>query len=283
MLRRTRMRLSQRALRLGLLAAASNQHTGPVPDLEGTVVVETTFGTLHLHAHDRWVTRHLLDHRSWEPGETALFGAHLRPGMTFVDVGAHVGYYTVMAGRLVGPRGLVAAFEPNPRNFELLLANVWRNGLANVVCFPWAVAAETGFTELHLAGDNTGDHRIYASGESRPTIAVRTVALDDFDALRAPVDVVKVDVQGAEEGAIRGMERLLAGSPDVLVSAEYWPAGLREFGSDERHLLDYYRSLGFDLRVQNPEVPGVEQLSDDEILAACAGDLHTNLILTRPG
>ncbi|HEX4679272.1 MAG TPA: FkbM family methyltransferase [Gaiellaceae bacterium] len=109
--------------------------------------------------------------------------------MTFVDAGAHVGYYTVLAGRLLGPRGLVLAFEPNPRNYELLLANVWRNGLANVVCFPWALSDETGFTDLYLSAENSGDHRIYAREEGRPSVPVRTAALDALTAIRPPVDV----------------------------------------------------------------------------------------------
>lgn len=284
MLRRIRTRVAQRMARSGLLATAAGQHVGPPPDLTGTIEYEVSFGTLYLDEADEVITPGLVAVGEWEPGQTALFGAYLRPGMTVVDVGAHVGYFTALAGRLVGPRGLVIAFEPDPRNYELLLANVWRNGLTNVVCFPWAVADQPGFLSLYLADRNTGDHRVYATEEERPSVLVRAVALDTLAVLRPPVDVLKIDVQGAEEAVVRGAEALLTGSPEILVVAEFAPDELRAFGSDERRLLDYYRSLGFGLRVQHPEEKGLRELTDDELLAFCrseTGKSHANLVLTR--
>jgi FkbM family methyltransferase len=278
---RLRARVAQRGSRLALLAAAAAQHAGAVPELAGTVELDVSFGTLYLHADDPVITAGLIAVGEWEPGETALLGAHIRPGMTVLDVGAHVGYYSVLAGRLAGPRGLVVAFEPNPRNYELLLANVWRNGLTNVVCFPWAVGERNGFAQLHLAPENSGDHRLYGDG-TRDRVPVRTVALDALEALRPPVDVVKIDVQGAEEAVLRGAERLLAGSPDALLTIEFSPPDLSAFGSDERRLLDYYRSLGFGLEALDPETQGTRSWSDDEILDFCRREArHLNLVLTR--
>ena len=278
---RFRQSLAQRMSRIALLASAADQHRGPMPDVSGTVEFETSFGTLYLDASDTVITPGLVAIGEWEPGLTSYFGAYLKPGMTFLDLGAHVGYFSCLAGRLVGPRGLVVAFEPNPRNYELLLANVWRNGLTNVVCFPWAVSDSSRIVDLYLSPDNSGDHRIYGEGEHVP---VRAVALDSLEALRPPVDVVKIDVQGAEEAVFRGAERLLAASPDALVVAEFSVHEASAFGSDPRALLDYYRSLGFTIHAQHPEQREVLALSDDEILAHCAGEggtLHTNLLLSR--
>jgi hypothetical protein len=118
--------------------------------------VETRYGSLYTHEHDDWITPVLAQQRVLEPGETDFLESRLRAGMTFLDLGAHIGYFSLVAGRLVGPRGLVLAFEPDPRNFELLLANVWRNGLANVVRFPWAVGEASCFASLYLLGDEYG-------------------------------------------------------------------------------------------------------------------------------
>jgi FkbM family methyltransferase len=203
--------------------------------------------------------------------------------MTFVDLGAHVGYFSCLAGRLVGPRGLVVAFEPNPRNYELLLANVWRNGLTNVVCFPWAVSDSSRILDLYLATGNSGDHRIFAEA-GRSSVPVRAVALDTLEALRPPVDVVKIDVQGAEEAVFHGAKQLFAASPAALIATEFSVSEATAFGSDPRRLLGYYRSLGYTIRAQHPEQRKVLDLSDDEILAHCAGNggtLHTNLLLSR--
>ena len=93
---------------------------------------------------------------------------------------------------------------------------------------------------------------------------MRVAALDAIEALRPPVDVVKIDVQGAEEGVVRGMRSLLSRSPDVLVTLEFWPAGARQFGSDPESLLGYYRSLGFEIRVQLPDEKGLLDLNDAE-------------------
>ena len=189
MLSRLRMDFARRMVRLGLLASAAAQQQGTPPDLSGTVTFELPFGTIALPAEDEVIVPAIASIGSWDPGGTAYLGRHLRPGMTVLDVDAHVGYHAVHAGRLVGPTGLVLTFEPEPRNFRLLLANVWRNGLGNVVCFPWAVSDTTGFAPLYLGDTNTGDHRLADDG-GRDSVVVRTVRLDDTLVVRPPVDLV---------------------------------------------------------------------------------------------
>lgn len=278
-----RARFGRRVLRLALLAESAGQHRSPV-DLTATVSVETPYGNLYAHERDDWVTPVLVEQGVWEPGETAFLEAHLRAGTTFLDIGAHVGYFSVLAARLVGPRGLVLAFEPDPRNFELLLANVWRNGLANVVCFPWAVGAASSFASLYLSETNTGDHRIVPAAEERPRITVRSVALDSLDVVRSPVQMIKLDTQGTEHLAVRGMERLLAASPRVVLTVEFWPMGIRLAGDDAASVLAYYRSLGLEIRVQHSDEVGILELDDAEILRYCEakeGQAFTNLVLSR--
>lgn len=280
-LRSLRNKLAKRVQRMIVLTEAAGRQTGPAPDLDGAATVETDWGPLYIDAGDDVIRPAIEQHRVWEPGETDLLLGWLRPGMTFVDIGAHVGYYTLLGARRVEPGGLVFAFEPSPRNYELLLANVWRNGLTNVVCFPWAVSNRSTFLDLYVNERNTGDNRLFGEG---PGTRVRAVALDALPQIRPPIDVVKIDVQGAEEAVIAGMSGLLARSPAARVTLEYWPFGLRALGRNERGALDYYRSLGYRVQVQDPERPGIEDWSDDHILRHCArnaGELHTNLVLTR--
>jgi FkbM family methyltransferase len=248
------------------------------------VEADTVVGPLLLSRDDRIMTPWLLSTGCWEAGDTALFQRMLRPGMTFVDIGAHVGYFSRLAAPLVGAGGRVLAFEPNPRNFELLQANVRNRGLENVSCFPWAVGAENGSANLYLSDENSGDHRIVPAEDSRETVEVRVVALDSVAEVAAPLHAVKIDVQGTEEAAVRGMERLLASSPDVFLMLEFWPHGISRAGGDPRRVLDYYRSLGFVVRAQDPEVVGPERWTDDEILEFCTkqdGWQHASLLLTR--
>ncbi len=227
---------------LSYFAAAAWQHAaGPPPELERTVTVDTAHGSLYIRDDDTIIRPYIEEHGIWAPEQTGLVRETLRPGMRFIDVGAHVGYFSVLAGKLVGPDGIVFAFEPHPRNFELLMANVWRNGLTNVLCFPWAVSDSFGFADLFEARGNSGDHRLYRDEEQRASLRVRTVSLDGLQALRAPVDFVKIDVQGAEPAVIRGMEELLSASPHATVALEYWPFGMERFGTDIDGVLAYYR------------------------------------------
>lgn len=264
---------------------AAQQHCGPVPSLDDALTVETDAGPLYIRRDDTIIRPYLEEHGTWAAEQTRLVRDAVGPGMRFVDVGAHVGYFSVLAGKLVGPAGVVFAFEPHPRNFDLLLANVWRNGLTNVLCFPWAVGASCGFAELFEASGNSGDHRLYHSAEERRSaLAVRCVALDALVAISPPVDFVKIDVQGAEEGAMRGMEQLLASSPAATIALEYWPYGMARFGSDVPLVLPYYRRLGYEIRAHHPDHDRPVALNDDEILDMCKewdGFGHADLVLRR--
>ena len=285
------MGLGRRGIRFGLLAQAAAQHSGPSPDLAGTVEFELPFGKLLVEAHDDTIRPTIEAYGSWDPGGTAFIGRNAKPGMTVLDIGAHVGYHTCHAGRLVGPTGLVLAFEPEPRNYELLLANVWRNGHANVVCFPWAVTDRNGFANLYASPTNTADNRLDDDESGGRPVTVRTVALDNTAVVRAPVDVVKIDVQGIEESVIAGMTRLLAASPAACLTVEFWPHGIRRHGGDPAETLARYRALGYHVLARtedadNPQTPAAAPLSDEEILAYCQGDggiRHIDLELTRPG
>jgi hypothetical protein len=142
-----------------------------------------------------------------------------------------------------------------------------------------------GFSLLFESPGNTGDHRLYPSfDEQRVSFLVRTVALDRVPELRPPVDFVKLDVQGTEQAAVRGMERLLAASPDVTIALEHWPFGMARFGSDARGALAYYRSLGFSIRTYVPGRDDPISLNDDEILDLCSewdGFGHADIVLRR--
>ena len=116
---------------------------------------------------------------------------------------------------------------------------------------------------------------------------MRTAALDDSLVVRAPVDLIKIDVQGVERAAIAGMVGLLRASPTVRLTVEFWPYGIRRQGGEPVETPAYYRSLGFRILARkedmdNPETPIATPLADEEILAYCEGgngNLHVDLEL----
>lgn len=152
---------------------------------------------------------------TYEPEQTALFVEHVKPGGTFLDVGAHVGFYTLLGSRRVGWKGRVWAFEPDPTNARHLRDHVAINGADNVQVEQVAVAGDEGSARFG-GGSGSGTGRLSENGE----LAVRTVALDAFcERHSLQPTAVKVDVEGAEVGVIEGgMETLQRARPVVFLS-----------------------------------------------------------------
>ena len=162
---------------------------------------------------------------NWD-GRDRLVLRTVKPGDMIVDAGANFGYYTIIGSRLVGDKGKVYAFEPDPTNFELLQKNVRLNGLTNnVVLERKALSNRKGTLKLFIADQNKGDHRIYQPvGESRRSIDVEAVRLDGyFKDHQRGIDVLKSDTQGAEGVILEGMTGLLEGRPTARRSS--WSSG----------------------------------------------------------
>jgi len=150
-----------------------------------------------------------------EPDTADLLRALLQPGMVLADVGAHFGEYTLLGARRVGDTGEVHAFEPDPRVHDALVENVRLNRLERVVIRPWAVSDAEGEVELRLAAEPALSALAVASSPLSPgqrVHRVRAVTLDGYVAARR-LDVVKIDVEGAEMRVLRGAQRLLQRAP----------------------------------------------------------------------
>jgi FkbM family methyltransferase len=153
----------------------------------------------------------------WEPIETALAVHGIGVGDTVADVGAHVGYFSIVASRLVGPSGHVFAFEPEAANFELLKANCILNGCQNVRVQRCALADHNGVANLALSSTNSGDHRL-GTAETRGSQLVEVRCFDDWRASEIQVDFLKIDVQGCEVAVLKGMVNTIGRSTDKLAA-----------------------------------------------------------------
>jgi FkbM family methyltransferase len=142
---------------------------------------------------------------TYEPEQTLLFERRVKPGDVVLDLGAHIGYYTLLAAGLIGPRGRVFAFEPHPRNAWYLRQHVRMNRCGNVEVVEQAAYDRTG-AERFDPGSGTGTGRVTRSG----AISVRAVRLDDFVAERGVIPtVVKIDVEGGERAVLDGGAEVL--------------------------------------------------------------------------
>jgi len=182
---------------------------------------------------------------AFEISETRLVQALLRPGMTFVDIGANIGYYTLVAARIVGETGVVHCFEPNRPMCLRLEENIHRNGLRNVVVHSEAVARFTGQVEFFAStwDANQGISSLVPGKGRGEMQRVPSVSYDDFvDGLGGRrVDLIKMDIEGAELLAIEGGRKALgqADAPGLIFEADDLTqvgAALRALGYKIRRL-----------------------------------------------
>jgi FkbM family methyltransferase len=171
---------------------------------------------------------------------------HLRPGMTFYDLGANIGFFSLMAARLVGPQGHVVSFEADPEISNRLRENLARNQFTHAHVEQKAVWSEPATVAFERVDPNTSPDRglghVSPNGSAPGTITVEAVSLDQYVASHPPPDFLKCDVEGAEVAVFHGAPRLLTGKrPIVLV----------EMHSPENHraLLDLFAGHGY--RCQN--------------------------------
>lgn len=213
----------------------------------------------------------------YERWETDLVQRMLCPGQVFVDVGAHIGYYSTLAAGLVGPEGEVHAFEPCAANARLLRLNVAPFG-DRVRVYEAAVSDTAGVSWLYICEENSGDHRLYAT-PGRQAEPVDVVRLDDVRALRGKrIDFLKVDVQGQEQRVINGARRLVADSPDLTGIVEFWPTQMRVMGLDPAAFLADLVGLGLSIYSWTGE-----GFTPADLAALPDRRRHLNLAISRKG
>ncbi len=249
------------------------------------VLVDAQGSRMYVKPDDSGISSAIFSLGVWEPQETALFHSLIKPGMTVLDVGANMGYYTLIAAKLVGDKGHSYAFEPDPDNYRLIVKSVQVNGYRNVTVFNKAVADEFGRVKLYLESTNWG-HSLSAQNINDPAgaVEVETVTLDGLYALGklgSKIDFIKLDVQGAEGLVVKGARKvLLEHQPTVVMELE--PARLRNMGSDALDLLCWFEAAGYSIRVIERDIclPASATLEDIALAAQTVGVL--NVLCTPP-
>jgi len=185
--------------------------------------VRTKYGRFSGDTHDM-IPRYIYYFGQWEPVISGMISQRLRPGQTFIDVGANTGWHTVLAARCVGPKGRVIAFEPSLANFWWLTENVRRNRLENVRLVneaAWSVEAELSFFQgpashsgisslIQPFAEREGCEDRAQLVRVRPLAALLTA--DEISTAR----VLKIDVEGAELEVVKGLEPVLDSAPNDL-------------------------------------------------------------------
>lgn len=197
------------------------------------------------------MSRYVFFDGSWEPVTTAVFIQMVRPGQVILDVGAHLGYFSLLAGRRNPPPGRIIAFEPDPTHAARLRENISRNGIGNITVEPLAIA-EASLDVVLDRGDegNTSTERVLARRDAAvggTIVEAKAVSLDDYCRGHGleQVDIVKMDIEGGEAEAIRGMARGLECGLYRRILLELHPTRLRPRDIDPRGVIAGLRQRGY--------------------------------------
>src|SRR5579863_394998 len=208
-------------------------------NLPKTIVIPGVgaFGLVLHDVPDIWISDVIRRDEPVDPHILSVLRDFIEPGSVFVDVGANIGWFTVIGSRLTGPGGRVFAIEPDPRNCRILRRNLALNNCRNVSVYRVAAGAADGRAVLYRSADNQGDHRLSAASGRTDRVGVRVRMIDGILAHRSSrIDVVKIDTQGSETAVLKGMQRLVAANPRVRIILEFWPHGLEDCGSSTAEL-----------------------------------------------
>jgi FkbM family methyltransferase len=254
------------------------------------------YGPLYLGDHEalvatRWGAKMVVDTRDrllapwllldglWEANVTGWMERVLSSGHTFVDVGANVGYFTLLGAELVGGTGRVAAVEAHPGLFGVLRRNVVMNGYWDRVEL-WQRAAWSEATTLqfrqrvrYAANSSLGpmpSEGLAQLGDEEEPVEVEAARLDDLLDGLGRIDVIKIDVEGAELRALLGLEATLASNRELTLMIEWSPAQLTQVGDAPEALVRLLQRHGFGLRLIERELARIDA---GELLALPYGNV----------
>jgi FkbM family methyltransferase len=222
---------------------------------------------------DKGDTMRLSTRGYYEPVLTKIIENQVKEGDTVFDIGAHIGYYTLKLARKVGPSGKVYAFEAHPDNYAILKRNVEANGYKNVHICNKAVSDSNGRIKLFFGKERSAHHSTlkneYCNDEGTEIDSVR---LDDFLSPfigEEKVNFIKIDIEGGEFKALRGMENLIKRSDKLRIVTEIVPSFLEKQDLTVDSYIRYLESLGIELYYIDEDSGKIDKLNLKEFIFLC--------------
>lgn len=209
----------------------------------------------------------------YEPHLVKFYHDHVKSGMSVVDIGANIGFYSMLSAHLVGDTGNVSSFEPNSENCRLIELSANKNGLKNFKLFPFALSNEIGhalFT-THI-GTNGGLIPDTEEMLTNPNcIVVPIMRLDDI--MMKPVDFIKIDVEGAEGLVIEGATGLIEKHRPVVTSEFSLEMLARVSSNNGNEYLQYFNSIRYNVYIINRETYNLDLITDLDAFIDNYGEL----------
>lgn len=204
-----------------------------------------------------------------EPIETDFVKKNVTEGSIVLDIGANIGYYTLLLAKLVGEKGKVYSFEPEPYNFNLLKKNVETNGYENIILENAAVSNTGGKSKLFLSKGRSTHSLFTFKNKTENSIDVNLIKLDEYfnnNPLSNKISFVKLDVEGSELAAIQGMKSILEKNKQILLMIEFNARSLREAEVIPVDLINFLKKYQFKISYKNNKTNKIEKVENTDIL-----------------
>lgn len=219
------------------------------------VLVEIEGINIYIRRNDFFIGAIIEKYGTYEPHVTDELKKTLKEGGVFVDIGANIGYFTLLAASLVGPQGFVHAFEPHSDNCESIQRSLEVNAFKNVTVYPFAIAESRKTFQLDVTGSSSNgrvvDFSPHAVQGAGPERLVEAITLDEILAEIDRIDVIKMDIEGAEPRAWQGMAQIVQRHGPVVIF-EFSPHAIEVTShSKPAEFLEAVISSGYDLFIIN--------------------------------
>ena len=177
--------------------------------------------------------------------EIDLLKKIIKPGDSILDIGSNIGFYAKILSALTGNSGKVYCFEPDSTNFQYLKKNT--KAIENIKLFNKAVSDKKDILKVYKSKLLNVDHRTYPVNNYDSIEEIESLSIDELisEHIISKVDIIKIDIQGYEMTAFKGMYNLLSTNNDLKIVAEYWPHGFKRAGTTAIAFYDFFDQLGY--------------------------------------
>lgn len=248
---------------------------------EKDVVVEAEGNKYIVDPKDHGIGQLLYLSGNYGKGRTDYIREHVKEGDYVVDAGANIGFFTMQLAKAVGDKGKVIAIEPDERNFKYLKRNIELNGYKNIIPVMKAVSNENTVMRFYQTESQTANTLVAQEGATETEIEV--ISLDSFlPTINVDhIDFMKIDTDGSEPLAMKGMVDTIKNSPDFVMLAEYMPSNVRRYYEDPMMFLTVAEECGLKLETIIDTESGPIENQDIEVMKDLADDENYDLILRR--
>lgn len=238
------------------------------------ILIELNNYKMYVNSSDAGVALPLIKKGVYGEFLTEIVKNLIKSDTTMIDIGANIGYFTLIAASLIN-EGVIYSFEPVNNNHSLLAKNIALNKFKNVETFEKAVSNKNGNVKIFIDRKNLGNHSLAKHNvpDMVDFIEVETITIDSFfqsDKIVTENILIKMDTQGAEGLVIEGAHDLLLNNNNIKILLEFWPKGLRNMDTNPLELLnkleDYY---GFNIRLIDDETKSLKYINKNDVIEFC--------------